>query len=66
MRQALISSNTSTDRIDWCISYLKYYLQEALMEENSIYEQLNQDTLQDAFTLLSLLEHYRHTAERTI
>ena len=62
MRQVL----TSTSQIDWCINYLKYYLQEAIMEEDSIYEQLNQDTLQDAFTLLSLLEHYRYTTEKTI
>jgi hypothetical protein len=57
---------TITDRIDWCMRYLEHYLQEALTEEDCVYEKLNRVTIQDAFTLLSLLEHHRRNMKRTI
>ena len=55
----------ATDKIQWSINYLEAYLQEALNEEERVFEQLNRSIMRDATIVLSLLKRY-HFATRYV
>lgn len=55
----------ATDKIQWSINYLEAYLQEALNEEERVFEQLNRSIIRDATIVLSLLKKY-HSATRYV